>query len=534
MRRRRNAGLAGELASDLVEGEPCPVCGATAHPEPAETGADHVDAETVEAAEEKRRTADAAFQTGRETFTLARSKHEQALELAGGLSIEDAETAQREADAAVQTITAQQTEAARLDEALEHHDEQDRALSARREKQAVAIEGETSALTALATALEEDQVRLAAARGHSATVAEQRSAHTERARISRALREAHLTADQAGARAQEIAAEVDQATTRARELASDLDQAGATPQVAAGAGSASLADFTDDEAVRAALLHDQDRSELEAQLSRRTADQARHGDGMAEQGIAEADSSQEARAAAAEALEALRNAVEQAQTATGEADREAGRLKAIAEATTTAHQRLDTAIAQVEKVGEDAGAVVRVADLVTGRSSDGDRIQLSTYVLMRRFEDVIDAANSRLSEFSGSILELMRDTGARGARKTGLDLQVIDHRTDEARLPETLSGGETFIVSLALALGLADIVTGEAGGVQMETLFIDEGFGSLDPEALDRVVAEIGKLADHGRTIGVVSHVGEMKSRIAEQIHVRRTPAGPAALTISA
>ena len=120
--------------------------------------------------------------------------------------------------------------------------------------------------------------------------------------------------------------------------------------------------------------------------------------------------------------------------------------------------------------------------------------------LMRRFEEVIDAANVRLAQFSESTLELVRDTGKRGARKTGLDLLVIDHRTDEARRPETLSGGETFFVSLALALGLAELVTAEAGGVQMDTLFIDEGFGSLDPEALDRVVAEINRLAEHGPT----------------------------------
>src|SRR5699024_1865264 len=87
----------------------------------------------------------------------------------------------------------------------------------------------------------------------------------------------------------------------------------------------------------------------------------------------------------------------------------------------------------------------------------------STYVLMWRLDAVIEAANARLALFSGSDLELLRDTGARGARKTGLDLLVLDRRTDQVRVPETLSGGETFFVSLALALGLADIVMGEAG-----------------------------------------------------------------------
>src|SRR5690606_8692759 len=183
---------------------------------------------------------------------------------------------------------------------------------------------------------------------------------------------------------------------------------------------------------------------------------------------------------------------------------------------------------------DTAGAVVRVADLATGRSADGERIPLSTYVLMRRFEDVVAAANTRLAQFSDGTLELERDTGARGARKTGLDLKVIDHRTDQRRLPETLSGGETFFVSLALALGLADIVTAEAGGVQMDTLFIDEGFGSLDPESLERVVSEIGRLAAHGRTIGLGSHVTEMKQQIHEQIRVRRLPDGSSTVSVTA
>ena len=101
-------------------------------------------------------------------------------------------------------------------------------------------------------------------------------------------------------------------------------------------------------------------------------------------------------------------------------------------------------------------------------------------------------------------------------------------------MPETLSGGETFFVSLALALGLADIVTSEAGGVQMETLFIDEGFGSLDPATLETVVREVRRLAENGRTIGIVSHVGDMKSQIAEQIHVRRGADSRSTLTITA
>lgn len=504
LRRRRNAGLAAELAMTLAEGDPCPVCGATAHPDLAEAGADHVGAEQVEAAEGARRQAEQDASTAREALALATSRHENALEQSGGLEVDAARAAQQQAAEALRAVRDQQAEAARRDKELEKHDEGTRALGARREKQAVAIEGEASALTTLATAVQEDEARVVQARGEAGSVQERRTAHTARARAGRALREALVAVDQAAARARELAAEVE------------------------------LGPFENEQAVRAAVLPEGDRKELEAMLTRRATDQSRLADGMREEGVAEADPSDEARTAAATLVETTREAVVSAQAATATADQESGRCTATAQATTGARSRLDAAIAQVRAVGEKAGAVVRVADLATGRSSDGDRIQLSTYVLMRRFEEVIDAANVRLAQFSESTLELVRDTGKRGARKTGLDLLVIDHRTDEARRPETLSGGETFFVSLALALGLAELVTAEAGGVQMDTLFIDEGFGSLDPEALDRVIAEINRLAEHGRTIGVVSHVGEMKNRIAEQIHVRRSARGPSTLSVSA
>ncbi|MDD9205097.1 SbcC/MukB-like Walker B domain-containing protein, partial [Georgenia sp. 10Sc9-8] len=112
--------------------------------------------------------------------------------------------------------------------------------------------------------------------------------------------------------------------------------------------------------------------------------------------------------------------------------------------------------------------------------------------------------------------------------------QVRDHVTETPRDPHTLSGGETFYVSLCLALGLADVVRSEAGGIELGTLFVDEGFGSLDPETLDDVMTELGKLQSGGRAVGVVSHVAELKTRIAERIEVRRLPAGASTVTVRA
>jgi exonuclease SbcC len=112
----------------------------------------------------------------------------------------------------------------------------------------------------------------------------------------------------------------------------------------------------------------------------------------------------------------------------------------------------------------------------------------------------------------------------------GLALAIRDHATDTTRDPASFSGGETFYASLSLALGLADVVQAEAGGLELGTLFVDEGFGSLDPETLDAVMTELGRLSDTGRVIGIVSHVDELKQRIADRIEVRRQPDGSSVL----
>jgi exonuclease SbcC len=113
-------------------------------------------------------------------------------------------------------------------------------------------------------------------------------------------------------------------------------------------------------------------------------------------------------------------------------------------------------------------------------------------------------------------------------------MKVLDHEIETERDPRTLSGGETFYVSLCLALGLADVVTAEAGGLDLGTLFIDEGFGALDAETLDVVLAELGRLRAGGRVVGVVSHVEALKQAIAERVEVRRRPDGASTLTVRA
>ncbi|MEV7969350.1 AAA family ATPase [Sphaerisporangium sp. NPDC088356] len=167
----------------------------------------------------------------------------------------------------------------------------------------------------------------------------------------------------------------------------------------------------------------------------------------------------------------------------------------------------------------------RLAELAVGTSADNTLdMRLSSYVLGERLRQVVDAANERLDHMSGGRYLLLYDVRKSAADRKrsggGLGLRVLDGWTGADRDPATLSGGEAFMTSLALALALADVVTAEAGGVELGTLFIDEGFGTLDEESLDSVLDILDELRDGGRAVGIVSHVGELRTRVPAQLKV--------------
>jgi exonuclease SbcC len=170
---------------------------------------------------------------------------------------------------------------------------------------------------------------------------------------------------------------------------------------------------------------------------------------------------------------------------------------------------------------------VAVADVCDGKT--GDKISLESWVLASELDRVVAAASVHLHQMSRGRYRLERtdDAGHRG-RQAGLDLAVFDSDTGRQRSPRTLSGGEKFQASLALALGLADVVSqgGRASGLAYETLFVDEGFGSLDPEALEQAVETLHQLRHSGRTVAVITHVEAMKQRLPAGIEVRRRADG--------
>ncbi|QQC40082.1 SMC family ATPase [Actinomyces oris] len=494
---------AGALAGELTEGEPCPVCGSTRHPSPATAGTDGATRQQVEAAEEQQRQADEALSGAvRERDTCA-ARLEEAQRASDGMDVPAAKEALEAAATALATARAAADGVEELVERLEAFDagtEQERAaLDAARSAQ----ESARSRLEAEREALAQDQRRCLEARGAWPSVTARAAALLVRAK-----------------EAEDASQDVDTARTalaQARSALADL-AAALTEEGFAGAAQAT-----------AALM---ERGAIEALSARVRAAATAHERvrlGLEDPQIAALSGQEEDRLEAATAELAQADA--------------AARQAASAQARTAeSHEHLRRAVDGVEQAAtayeEAAGSsadLIRVANLARGENEAGT--PLATWVLQARFEEVLVFANERLSQMSSGRYELIRvaeETSQRKRRK-GLGLAVVDHLGDErTRDPRTLSGGETFYVSLSLALALADVVSAESGGVSLETLFIDEGFGTLDADTLQAVMAQIDHLRAGGRTVGIVSHVAELRDQIAERIAVRRVASGGSTLKVTA
>jgi len=187
---------------------------------------------------------------------------------------------------------------------------------------------------------------------------------------------------------------------------------------------------------------------------------------------------------------------------------------------------LDEALGALRPVTDEADRIRHLADLTEGRGANQYKMTLSSFVLAARLEEVAAAASERLLSMTAGRYSLVHSDARKGNAKAGLSLLACDAWTGIDRDTATLSGGETFLASLALALGLADVVTAESAGTPMEALFIDEGFGTLDEETLDEVMNVLDGLRAGGRIVGIVSHVTELRQRVPAQVHVRKSRTG--------
>jgi len=209
-----------------------------------------------------------------------------------------------------------------------------------------------------------------------------------------------------------------------------------------------------------------------------------------------------------------------------DADRAAGLIGHAAELFKNPREQLLASVVEHNDLFDRTAPAISLADAVTANKSSMNRrrMTLQSYAVQRRFESVLEAASIHLNRMSGGKYTLELDDLAKGNAQSGLGIKINDAWSGQSRDPRSLSGGETFYAALALALGLADVVRDEAGGTQLETLFVDEGFGSLDQESLQLVLEQLDALRSGGRIVGVVSHVTEMKDWVQDRVEVEVSP----------
>lgn len=510
LRQRRLDGMAAELAAALSDGVACPVCGSVDHPFAAVAGA-KVTPEEVEVAEETLSAARDALGELERRVT-ARLERIATLEehLGDDARRDPAELARAEAEAAAAVARASTAQ---------------RALPAGRSDLAARV----SMLERLAGSAALAETELAGARatlaaaleardGHEATIAELRRRHgdcpcgagadegTPALEIHRMHVERCAAMEAVLASSGRLAA----AVTRRR------DREAAAREAATSRGFDGLDD------ARAARLEPGVTDRLRARVADHEQLLAVTAATLSEEAVAAA------MAAPAPDVEGTRAAERAARTAL----RQAHSAHAAAEAGLAALRSLQgpvgDLVVRLSQARERARDVKELADAATGvGGGNAYRMRLSSFVLAARLEKVVALANERLQRM-GSSRYLLEHSDARvsGGARSGLDLRVLDQWTGRTRETASLSGGESFMVSLALALGLADAVREEAGGYDLGTLFIDEGFGSLDEDSLEQVMGVLDGLREGGRAVGVVSHVLDLRARITHQVVVEKTPTG--------
>ncbi|MEF9902461.1 SMC family ATPase [Streptomyces sp. P9-A2] len=495
LKEQRLAGIAAELAANLTDGTPCMVCGAVEHPAPARKDAGHVDREAEERAL-------AAHQSAEER----RTGHERRL----GVVREALAAAGAEAG---DTPTGRLVhEVAKLEEQYARARDAASVLHSAREQLRQAEHEHERRLTAQ----REAAVRTAARAGVRERLDQ------EQASLEEELSKARGAADSVTARAAQLErdtawfADAADAVRLAEGTAQRLKQADARL-----ADAAFRAGFDTPRAAAEALLDAATRRALQHRLDAWQQEEAAVRAVLAESDtVAAAQQPPAGLAAAQRTAEDADRRVREAASARDAAARRCAELDRLSTRATASVHRL-------APLRDEYDRVARMAGLTAGTSAANERrMRLESYVLAARLEQVAAAATARLHRMSSGRYTLVHSDDRTGRGRSGLGLHVVDAWTGRERDTATLSGGETFFASLALALGLADVVTDEAGGVRLDTLFIDEGFGSLDDQTLDEVLDVLDSLRERDRSVGIVSHVADLRRRIHAQLAVVKGRSG--------
>lgn len=565
-RRKNRAFLdeqAGVLAQSLTEGQPCPVCGALHHPSPAQlSGGAPTEAELEEA-----KAAWEAAQQAAQEASMAAGTQRAALEerekqlirtMADYIDSPALDTAREQLTACQEDVLGELTRLHQalmdLEAQLAHRAELEQEI-AHREESLAELEQQAEKLSEVIRQTEVSWSALCGQRRQLEDVLRRDlSAHLENCSlenaptaITQALTETTEKTAQLAEREQVLEGklqkkqELNQQIPLAEQALRGLEDAAAkVREELAGARSRQEELAGQIQARRDRLpFPNAERAQEKITALREEHQGLTHALTLAQE---TASDRQKELAAADAAIGELQRLLERAQTVDVEAlqqqsqDLTRQRTEA-SEAQKTIHTRLVTNQTALNRIREKAADLEKLeeryqwmralSNTVNGNLNGKEKIALETYIQMTFFDRILQRANLRLLVMSGGQYELKRRREAENNRsQSGLELDVIDHYNGSERSVKSLSGGESFKASLSLALGLSDEVQSAAGGIRLDTMFVDEGFGSLDEESLAQAIRALTGLTEGNRLVGIISHVSELKEKIDKQIIVTKDKAG--------
>lgn len=505
------------LAQNLVAGEPCPVCGATEHPAPATQGGENISQDQLDQAlEEVNEAQEELSQASEKVTKLAAQLEAQPCQLSPAQAREQLQEAKATLAAAKQAseqARSCKTHIAELNAQLE-------ALRADNQTAQTRLAGDAKEIQLLGEKIDADAASLSCEGFES--VAAKVEYLSQLAAALEQLANAAQELDQCKKRAQQAA---DSFAAQWAHASANFADHSAKPAAPAPT------DPAETETTQAEPT--QDTSAANVQDGYAQACQAFAGLDLAALKATSASYEKSLsinQAALAELeeieltpppLEQTRLQLEQAQAKTQACQTYASTWQAFAGQVNAQLAKLNELLARRSKASDKDGQLLALASAANGDNQA--RLTLSAWVLQAHFRQVLVFANERLGVIGAGRYELINVDSEEDTRqqKQGLGLAVVDHLSGTTRSPRTLSGGESFYVSLALALALADVVATQNGGIEMNTLFIDEGFGSLDEGTLAEVMDVLGALHSGGRVVGIVSHVSELKRAIPAAVEVR-------------
>lgn len=505
------------LAQNLVAGEPCPVCGATEHPAPATQGGENISQEQLDQALEEVNEVQGELSQASERVTkLAAQLEAQPCQLSPAQAreqLQEAKAALTAAQQASEQASSCKAQIAKLNAQLE-------ALRADNQTAQARLAGDAKEIQLLGEKIEADTASLSCEGFES--VAAKVEYLSQLAAALEQLAKAGQELDQCKKRAQQAADSFAAQWAQASESFADHSAKPAAP---------APTDPAETEPTQAEPT--QDTSTTNVQDGYAQACQAFAGLDLAALKATSASYEKSLsinQAALAELegieltpppLEQTQGQLEQAQAKTQACQTYASTWQAFAGQVNAQLAKLNELLARRSKASDKDGQLLALASAANGDNQA--RLTLSAWVLQAHFRQVLVFANERLGVIGAGRYELINVDSEEDTRqqKQGLGLAMVDHLSGTTRSPRTLSGGESFYVSLALALALADVVATQNGGIEMNTLFIDEGFGSLDEGTLAEVMDVLGALHSGGRVVGIVSHVSELKRAIPAAVEVR-------------